>query len=181
MEKITFSETIRLIKSDLPPYSASFLKAVLFIPGFKYTFHHRVCYYFASRWYFKPLFILWWLYMKHLTYLMGIQTAWNFRLPERFIIAHFGGITFFPQSCGKNVYLRQNCTVGNAYIKASPHPVIGDNVVFGANVVVAGDITIGDNVTIAAGAVVTQSVPDNCIVGGVPARVLKYKDSNYKD
>jgi len=43
----------------------------------------------------------------------------------------------------------------------------------GGDVTVLSGVTIGDNVVIAAGAVVTKDVPDNCVVGGVPARVIK--------
>lgn len=50
---------------------------------------------------------------------------------------------------------------------------IGDNVWIGGDVTVLSGVTIGDNVVIAAGAVVTKDVPDNCVVGGVPARVIK--------
>lgn len=176
-KKITLKETIRLIKSDLIRYKRTFWYAVLFEPGFKYTTHHRICYYLSQRRILYPLFICWMLYMKHLTYLLGIQMAWNFKLPPRFTIAHFGGITFFPDACGENIYLRQNCTVGAAHTYHGPHPRIGNNVVFGANVVVAGDIDIGDNVIIAAGAVVTRSVPPNCVVAGVPAKVVKHTDA----
>ena len=34
-------------------------------------------------------------------------------------------------------------------------------------------MTIGNNVVAAAGAVVTKDVPDNCVVGGVPAKIIK--------
>lgn len=34
-------------------------------------------------------------------------------------------------------------------------------------------MTIGNNVVVAAGAVVTKDVPDNCVVGGVPAKVIR--------
>lgn len=34
-------------------------------------------------------------------------------------------------------------------------------------------MVIGNNVVIAAGAVVTKDVPDNCVVGGVPAKKIK--------
>ena len=173
---ITFRQTLSLIKQDLRPYAEPFWKSVLFIPGYKYTFHHRLCYYFSQRWYFKPLFVLWWLYLKHLTYLFGIQTAWNKPLPARFTIAHFGGITFFPRECGSDLYLRQGVTVGNAGRGNKPHPKIGNHVTFGANAVVVGDIEIGDNVIIGAGAVVTKSVPSNCVVGGVPAKIIKRLD-----
>ena len=49
---------------------------------------------------------------------------------------------------------------------------IGSNVFIGANVTILYDVRIGSNVVIAAGAVVTKDVPDNSVVGCVPARVL---------
>ncbi|MBH5330234.1 sugar O-acetyltransferase [Eikenella sp. S3360] len=51
--------------------------------------------------------------------------------------------------------------------------VIGSDVWIGGNVTILPGITIGSNVVIAAGAVVNRDVPDNCVVGGIPARVLK--------
>lgn len=38
-----------------------------------------------------------------------------------------------------------------------------------------GGIHIGNNVTVAPNAVVTHDVPDNCIVAGVPTKIIKYK------
>ena len=49
---------------------------------------------------------------------------------------------------------------------------IMDNVFIGANVTILNDVRIGSNVIVAAGAVVTKDVPDNSVVGGVPARVI---------
>lgn len=61
--------------------------------------------------------------------------------------------------------------------KAQASPVtIGDDVWVGGNVVILPGVSIGSNVVIAAGAVVTRSVPDNCVVGGVPARILRELD-----
>ena len=45
-----------------------------------------------------------------------------------------------------------------------------------AGAVIVGGIEIGDNVTIGANAVVTKSVPDDCIAVGVPARIIRRKD-----
>lgn len=84
----------------------------------------------------------------------------------------FWGITFFPESCGPHVYLRQGVTVG-AGDPNKPHPIIGENVTFGANAVVIGPIKVGNNVIIGASAVVTKDVPDNCVVAGNPAKVIK--------
>jgi len=43
----------------------------------------------------------------------------------------------------------------------------------GGNCTILPGFTIGNNVVIAAGAVVTKDVPDNVVVGGVPAKVIK--------
>ena len=51
--------------------------------------------------------------------------------------------------------------------------VIGDDVWIGSNAVVLPGVTIGRHAVVAAGAVVTKDVPDNCVVGGVPAKVIK--------
>lgn len=51
--------------------------------------------------------------------------------------------------------------------------IIGDNCWIGANATVVGGVTLGDNVVIAAGAVVTRSYPDNVVLAGVPAKVIK--------
>lgn len=50
---------------------------------------------------------------------------------------------------------------------------IGNDVWIGGNVTILPGITIGNNVVVAAGAVVTRDVPDNTLVGGIPARKLK--------
>ena len=50
---------------------------------------------------------------------------------------------------------------------------VGDDVWIGGNVTILPGISIGSNVVIAAGAVVVHDIPDNCIVGGVPARKIK--------
>lgn len=53
--------------------------------------------------------------------------------------------------------------------------IIGDNCYISTGVTILGPIKIGNNVTIAAGAVVLNDIPDNCVVGGVPAKILKIK------
>ena len=55
------------------------------------------------------------------------------------------------------------------------HIVIGNDCYISTGVTILAPITIGNNVTIAAGAVVTKDVPDNCVVGGIPAKILKMK------
>ncbi|MCE8888841.1 serine acetyltransferase [Parabacteroides merdae] len=54
--------------------------------------------------------------------------------------------------------------------------MIGNNVYIAKGSIVMGGITIGNNVTIGANAVVTKPVPDNAIVAGVPAKILRIKE-----
>lgn len=52
---------------------------------------------------------------------------------------------------------------------------IGNDVWIGARVIVLEGVNIGDGVIIAAGAVVTKDVPPYAIVGGVPAKIIRYR------
>lgn len=58
---------------------------------------------------------------------------------------------------------------------------IGDDVWIGANAVVVDGVTIGRGAVIAAGAVVSRDVPDLAIVGGVPAKVLRFRGRGRRD
>ena len=50
---------------------------------------------------------------------------------------------------------------------------IGDNVWLGGGVIVTPGVTLGDNVVVGAGSVVTKSFPDNVVIAGNPARIIK--------
>ena len=60
---------------------------------------------------------------------------------------------------------RKTLAVGKVHIKK--------NAWIGANVTILPGVTIGENSIVAAGAVVSKDVPDNSIVGGIPAKVIK--------
>lgn len=77
------------------------------------------------------------------------------------------------ESIGDNFCCIHCTTIGK---KNGRRPRIGNNVTCGCHVAIIGDITVGNNVTIGAGAVVVKDVPDNAVVVGNPARVIKYKD-----
>lgn len=58
--------------------------------------------------------------------------------------------------------------------------IIGNDVWIGSNVIILGGLSIGDGAVVAAGAVVTKDIPPYAIVGGVPARIIRYRYSDEK-
>ena len=59
-----------------------------------------------------------------------------------------------------------------AYVESKPI-VIEKNVWIATGVTILGGVTVGENSVVAAGAVVTKDVPPNCLVAGVPAKVIR--------
>lgn len=59
--------------------------------------------------------------------------------------------------------------------------VIGDHVFIGHGAIVLPGVRIGSRVIVAAGAVVARDIPDNSLVAGVPARVVKTLDEHVQD
>lgn len=54
---------------------------------------------------------------------------------------------------------------------------IGNDVWIGSKVIVIGGVTIGNGAVVGAGAVVTKDVPPYAIVGGIPAKIIRYRFS----
>lgn len=73
---------------------------------------------------------------------------------------------------GTNCVISQGVTIGGTSGKYEV-PKIGNDVFIGAGAKIIGPITIGNNTVIAANAVVIKDVPANCLVGGIPAKIIK--------
>lgn len=56
------------------------------------------------------------------------------------------------------------------------HVKIGQDCWIGAYVKILAGVTIGDGVVIGAGSVVTKDIPNNAIIAGVPAKIIRYRD-----
>lgn len=84
---------------------------------------------------------------------------------------------------GGRATVGQRCHIGAGAVlagvvePASATPVIvEDGVLVGANAVVIEGVHIGKNAVVAAGAIVIEDVPENAVVAGSPARIIKMKD-----
>lgn len=78
-----------------------------------------------------------------------------------------------------------NCRIGINVVFSGKGPYkslpkLGNNIWISPGAIVAGPVIIEDNVVIAPNAVVTKSVPEGAIVGGIPAKIIGWvKDLNY--
>lgn len=75
------------------------------------------------------------------------------------------------EQIGKNCWINQQVTIG--FRDNNEGPRLGDNVVVNAGAKVIGPVRVGNNVTIGANAVVVKDVPDDCVVVGVPAYIVR--------
>ena len=120
------------------------------------------------------------LYMKHrfqrLRLKMGIYIMPDVVGPGLNIV-HMGYIWIGTSSkIGKNCTILPRVLFGKKYPGIqTPCIFIGDNCYIGTGVTIMGPVKIGNNVTIGAGAIVTKDIPDNCIVAGNPAKIIRFK------
>lgn len=158
-----------------------FLIAYLWKESFQITFWFRIGTYLQQK--KNPVVKLLWLMVKllykHKQHKIGIQLPLTTKIE--------GGLQFFHYNCiiiaqsvviGKNANIHQGVTIGRVFSgKYAGVPTLGDNVVVFAGAKLLGKIHVGDNAVIGANAVVTKDVPANCVVAGVPAKIISEDSS----
>ncbi len=96
------------------------------------------------------------------THMIVFSCSSNMERPQICRYEQMGGRQFLPGIHPKGV------------VPKSSRSRIGHDVWLGRNVIVCNGANIGNGVIAAAGAVITKDVPDYAIVGGVPARIIRY-------
>lgn len=186
MSKITTREQLqKWIRKDFDSYGFQypFLSKFTFSENgtmFAYVRNLRYLEYYLNKkrrpW--DRIFIAWhtlkWRYLnlKHQLYILPNTVG-----PGLHLVHHgyrrIGSI----KSIGSNCTILPMVLIGKKNPEANTDEAsIGDNVYIGAGALIMNPVTIGNNVIIGAGSVVTKDIPDNAIVAGNPAKIIRYRD-----
>lgn len=132
-----------------------------------YKAYRNVFYYRIGN---KSFLVRWYLHPEESFYIYVDDLG-----PGIFVLNHPYSTILNAKKIGSHFTVRNLTTLGNkADNRPNERPIIGDNVMLGANVTIVGGISVGNNVIIGAGSVVTKDIPDDVVVGGVPGRILKH-------
>jgi serine O-acetyltransferase len=180
MDKKVLNE---IINADLYRYFGRTSFKIFFkglkIPGFKYTYLLRKCYFYKKN-DSKIKYLFFSLLLKKYTYKFGFNISPTCKIGKGFYIGHFGRVIITPYTeIGSNVNISPGVTIGQTNRgKNKGVPKIGNNVWVGTNAIIVGNIQIGNNVLIAPGAYVNFNVPNNAVILGNPGKIVSYKGTD---
>ena len=136
------------------------------------TLRHFEYYSNNRTWYNLPMYLFYMLSYRRRNLKYRISIPINVAGPG-FSFVHPGFLRINPDvKIGKNATILPNVLIGRRKPGKETNIRIGDNVYISTGATILGPVTIGNNVTIAANSVVIKDVPDNCVVSGVPAKVI---------
>lgn len=110
-------------------------------------------------------------------FIFGIEFSARCDVGAGLFLPHTVGTVIGATKIGSNATIFQGVTLGAltadmSYVEYL-RPNLGDDVIVGAGAKLLGGISIGNNVTIGANSVVLNSLPDNVVAVGAPAKVVK--------
>ena len=158
---------------QIDPASGTKLSILLLYPGVHAIINHRIAHFF----YVIKLKLIAKLISNISRFFTGIEIHPNAKIGKRVFIDHGSGVVI-----GETAEVGDDCIIyhgatlgGTGKEKGKRHPTLGNNVMVGSGAKVLGNIYIGNNCKIGANSVVLKSVPDNCTVVGIPAKVVENK------
>lgn len=153
------------------PAARSIFEVLTCYPGLHTIWFYRIAHR-LWRWKLKLLARL----ISHLArHIFGVEIHPGATIGRRFFIDHGMGVVIGETSeIGDDVLLYQGVVLGGVSLKKEKrHPTLRDGVVVGAGAIILGPIEIGARSRVGAGSVVIRDVPPDCVVVGVPGRVVK--------
>ncbi|MCM1139414.1 MAG: serine acetyltransferase [Muribaculum sp.] len=123
----------------------------------------------------KIMYVFWFLRHRYLSINYGIKIAPNIVGKGLYIPHIVGGVIINALHVGDYCVVNSGVIIGNKN-KSEDKPIIGNNVEITIGAKVIGKIIIGDNVIVAPNSVVIKDVPNNAVVSGIPAKILKFND-----
>lgn len=133
--------------------------------------HYRLAHFLYKGWrkYIGfPYLIYYHVFFRHI---VGFDVHEAADIGDYFCPWHCFGISINPNvKIWHHFTIGQNTTIGQ---KGAHSPVIGNNVTISSGCNVIGNIVIGDNAVVGIGSVVVKDVPENCVVAGNPAKIIR--------
>lgn len=139
---------------------------------------NAINFYRISNWLYRkkiPILPLVFKYFIFLVFNSVVPYSTKIGKGSKFAYGAIGVVLHSQTIIGDKVIIGQGVTIGRQ-LDPDGIPKIGNNVYISAGARILGGITIGNNVIIGANAVVIKDVPDNSIVAGVPAKIIKTVD-----
>ncbi len=152
------------------PAARHYLQILLFYPGVKALFWHRIAHFF----YRMKLKLIGEMISYFVRMVHGIEIHPNATLGKRLFIDHGMGVVIGETTViGDDCLIYQGATLGGTGKEHKKrHPTLGNNVMVGAGAKILGNITIGNNVKIGGNTVVLRDVPDGETIVGPKGQVI---------
>ena len=170
---------------DRDPAAKSKLIIILTYPGVKAVFFYKIANFFSLAKFHLIAKII----SQLARFLTGIEIHPAARIGKNLFIDHGMGVVIGETSeIGDNVTIYHGVTLGGISPSVNSdqqrnikrHPTVQDKVVIGSGAQILGPITLGKNSKIGSNAVVTNDVPDNAIMVGIPARNIGVSTDEFK-
>tara|TARA_B100000676_G_scaffold250964_1_gene255764 strand:+ start:76 stop:654 length:579 start_codon:yes stop_codon:yes gene_type:complete len=170
---------------DRDPAAKSKLIIILTYPGVKALFFYKIANFFSLAKFHLVAKII----SQLARFLTGIEIHPAARIGKNLFIDHGMGVVIGETSeIGDNVTIYHGVTLGGISPSVNSdqqrnikrHPTIQDKVIIGSGAQILGPITLGRNSKIGSNAVVTNDVPENAIMVGIPARNIGVSTDEFK-